>query len=83
MKHEKNHLDLKSLYKGILYILNQRNEVDSFDVSIDIKILFFRVLVTIEPSHFLLTVRYCKLFDNDEILCCSRHKERHVHWPHV
>ena len=27
---------------------------DSFDVAIDIKIQFFRVLVTIEPGHSLL-----------------------------
>ena len=36
---------------------------DSFDVSIGIKIPFFRVSVTIKPSRSLLTVRYHELFD--------------------
>jgi hypothetical protein len=37
---------------------------NSFDVSIGIKILFFRVSVTIELGSFLLTVCYHKLFDD-------------------
>jgi hypothetical protein len=36
---------------------------DSFDVSIGIKIPFFRVSVTIELGRSLLTVRYRELFD--------------------
>jgi hypothetical protein len=36
---------------------------DSSDVSIGIKILAFRVSVTIEPGRSLLTVRYQELFD--------------------
>ena len=36
---------------------------DSFDVSIGIKIPFFRISVTIEPGHFLYIVRYHELFD--------------------
>ena len=36
---------------------------DSFDVASGIKILFFIVLVTIEPGRSLLTVRYHELFD--------------------
>ena len=35
----------------------------SFDVSIDAKILFFKVSVTIGPSHSLLTVCYYELFN--------------------
>ena len=35
---------------------------DSFDLSIDIKILFFRVSVSIEPGRSLLTVRYHEPF---------------------
>jgi hypothetical protein len=35
---------------------------DSFDLSIDIKIPLFRVLVAIEPGRSLLTVCYHELF---------------------
>jgi hypothetical protein len=41
---------------------------DSFDVSIGIKILFFRISVTIEPGRSLLTVRYHELFDSKSSL---------------
>ena len=40
---------------------------DSFDVSIGIKIPFFRVSVTIEPGRSLLTVNYQELFDTTKI----------------
>ena len=43
---------LKSAYKS-----------NSSDVSIGIKIPFFRVSVTIEPDRSLLTIRYHELFD--------------------
>jgi hypothetical protein len=36
----------------------------SFNVSIGIKIPFFRVSVTIELGRSILTVRYYELFDN-------------------
>ena len=37
-----------------LIYLKPALKCDSFDVAIDIKIQFFRVLVTIEPGHSLL-----------------------------
>ena len=37
-----------------LIYLKPALKCDSFDVAIGIKILFFRVLVTIEPGHSLL-----------------------------
>jgi hypothetical protein len=46
-----------------LLYLKSALKSDSFDVSIGIKIPFFRVLVTSEPGRSLLTVRYNKLFD--------------------
>jgi hypothetical protein len=45
------------------YIFEISIKFDSFDVSIGIKIPFFRVLVTIDPGHSLLIVRYHELFD--------------------
>ena len=46
-----------------LIYLKSALKCDSFDVAIDIKIQFFRVLVTIEPGSLLTTVRYHELFD--------------------
>jgi hypothetical protein len=46
-----------------LIYLKSKLKSDSFDVSIAIKIPFFRVSVTIEPGRSLLTVRYHELFD--------------------
>ena len=37
--------------------------INSFDVPIDIKILFLRVSANIEPGRCLLTVPYHELFD--------------------
>jgi hypothetical protein len=47
-----------------LIYLKSELKSDSFDVFIGIKILFFRVSVTIEPGRSLLTVRYHELFDS-------------------
>ena len=38
-------------------------KIDSFDLSVFIKILFLRISVTIEPYYSLLTVHYHKLID--------------------
>ena len=38
-------------------------KIDSSDVSIGIKISFFRVSVTIQPGHSFLTVRCHELFN--------------------
>jgi hypothetical protein len=46
-----------------LICLKSALKSDSFDVSIGIKIPFFRVSVTIKPGRSLLTVRYHELFD--------------------
>ena len=46
-----------------LIYLKSALKCDSIDVAIDIKIQFFRVLVTIEPDRSLTTVRYHELFD--------------------
>jgi hypothetical protein len=46
-----------------LIYLKSALKSDSFDVSIGIKIPFFRVSVTVEPGCSLLTVRYHELFD--------------------
>ena len=46
------------------YIFEISKKSDSFDVSIGIKISFFRVSVTVEPGHSLLTVRYHELLDS-------------------
>jgi hypothetical protein len=43
---------------------------DSFDVSIGIKIPFFRVSVTVEPGRSLLTVRYHELFETIHATNC-------------
>jgi hypothetical protein len=48
-----------------LLYLKSELKFNSFDVSIGIKILFFRVSIAIEPGHSLLTVRYHELFDNE------------------
>ena len=44
-----------------LIYLNSALKCNSFDVAIDIKIQFFRVLVTIEPGRSLLQIRYHEL----------------------
>ena len=51
----------------IYIFLKSALKADSFDVSIGIKIPFFRVSVTIEPGRSLLTVRYHELFDIIEL----------------
>jgi hypothetical protein len=56
------------------YIFEIRNKSDSFDVSIGIKIPFFRVSVTIEPGCSLLTVRYHELFDYSLVVISIRFK---------
>ena len=48
-----------------LIYLKSTLKSDSFDVTIDIKIPFFRILAIIEPGSLLTTVRYHKLFDNE------------------
>jgi hypothetical protein len=48
--------------------LKSELKFDSFDVSIGIRILFFRVSVTIEPGRSLLTVRYHELFEKGLML---------------
>jgi hypothetical protein len=48
-----------------LIYLKSALKSDSFDVSIGIKIPFFRVSVTIEPGRSLLTVRYHELFESN------------------
>jgi hypothetical protein len=45
------------------YIFEISKKSGSFDVSIGIKITFYRVSVTIESCRSLLTVRYHELFD--------------------
>ena len=47
-----------------LIYLKSALKCDSFDVTIGIKIPFFRVLVTIEPGRSLLQFRYHELFDS-------------------
>ena len=47
-----------------LIYLKSELKSDFFDVSIGIKIPFFRVSVTIEPGRSLLTVRCHELFEN-------------------
>ena len=54
-----------------LIYLKSAKKSDSFNVSIGIKILFFRVSVTIEPGRSLLTVRYQELFDYQLGEICS------------
>ena len=41
----------------------QASKFDSFNVSIAIKNLFLRVMVTIDPHRSLLTVQYYELFE--------------------
>jgi len=48
-----------------LTYLKSASKCNSFDVTIGIKILVFRVSVTIEPRHSLLTVRYHEMLDSD------------------
>ena len=60
-----------------LIYLKSALKSDSFDVSIGIKIPFFRVSVTIEPGRSLLTVRYHELFDR------SMGKLLLIHWTHM
>ena len=43
--------------------LKSKYKSNSFDVSICVKISFFRMSVNIEPDHCLLTVRYHKPFE--------------------
>ena len=45
------------------YISKISIKSDSFDVSIGIKISFFRVSVTIKPGRSLLIICYHELFD--------------------
>ena len=52
----------KNLKTKLIY-LKSVLKCDSFDVAIDIKLQFFRVLVTIEPGHSLLQFVYHELFD--------------------
>ena len=47
-----------------LIYLKSAQKSDSFDVSISIKIPFFRISITTEPGRSLLKVRYPKLFEN-------------------
>ena len=46
-----------------LIYLKSELKCDSFDVTLSIKILFFRVSVTIEPGRSLLQFGYHELFD--------------------
>ena len=46
-----------------LIYLKSALKCNSFDVAIDIKVKFFRGLVTIEPGRSLLQIRYHELFD--------------------
>jgi len=57
-----------------LIYLKSELKSDSFDVSIGIKIPFFRVSVTIEPGRSLLTVRYHELFDRRAYVILLVHK---------
>ena len=43
--------------------LKSELKFDSFDISIGIKVPYFRISVTIERGRSLLTVRYHELFD--------------------
>ena len=45
--------------------LKSAQKSDSFHISIGIKILFFRVSVTIEPGHSIVTVHYDEVFDTE------------------
>ena len=49
------------------YIFKISIKIQFFYVSIGIKSSFFRVSVYIEPGHSLLTVRYDKLFEQQNI----------------
>ena len=44
-------------------IIQKSIQIPFFDVYTVVKILFIRVLVTIEPCHFLLTARYYERLD--------------------
>ena len=50
---------------------------DSFDVAIDIKIQFFRVLVTIEPGRSLLQIRYHELLKKYLVSLMSKRNRFH------
>jgi hypothetical protein len=50
-----------------LIYLKSALKSDPFDVTVDIKILFSRVSVTIEPGSSLLKVRYHELFDRKQL----------------
>ena len=55
-----------------LIYLKSALKCDSFDVTIDIKISFFRVLVTIEPGRSLIqfvTTNYLKTKPKEKIQC--------------
>ena len=49
--------------------LKSAQKSDSLDASIDIKLPFFRVSITIETSCSYYTVRYHELFDYIDPLC--------------
>ena len=57
-----------------LIYLKSTEKLNSFDVSVGVKITFFRVSITIDPGRSLLTIRYHKPFDYHPFLfslvCC-------------
>ena len=69
---------ISQLIPDIIY-LKSALKCDSFDVAIDIKIQFFRVLVTIEPGHSLLQFVTTNCFLTAQahltssffVLCCN------------
>ena len=56
---------MKSIYSELA------QQTNSFDISIGVKIPFFRVPVTIEPDRSLVTVLHHELFDYS-----SKYKQR-------
>ena len=60
-----------------LIYLKSALKCDSFDVAIDIKIQFFRVLVTIELGSLLTTVCYHELFDWKLFMNADSYESKH------
>ena len=64
-----------------LIYLKSALKYDSFDVNIGVKIPFFRVSVTIERGHSLLTVGYHELFNRIKVMFAHLLTNKSIYHP--